>query len=57
MTNLYILLFCAGYMVAAMMQTTTYLAELNGEAMTHMFCYRLFISHDHKTMVLCYDKL
>jgi len=36
MTNLYLLLSCASYMVAAMMQTITYLAELNGEDMTHM---------------------
>lgn len=36
MTNLYLLLlFCAGYMVTAMMQTATYLGKLNGENMTH----------------------
>lgn len=40
-------------MVAAMMHTTTYLAELNGEDMTHV----LFISYDHKIMGFCYDKL
>lgn len=44
MTNLYLLLlFCAGYMVAAMMQTATYLGKLNGENMTHKLWYRLLL--------------